>query len=599
MTTGALQQPAELEIHPVDGRLSDCRVTIDRDTITPMRDGTRLRADIWRVDDGLARPTILYRTPYDKTTLNLDTLRPNQCVDAGFHVVVQDTRGRFASEGAWAAMMWDQERVDTYDTVEWIASQPWCDGNVGMVGTSYLGIVQWLGAAERPPHLRAIAPAMTTSGELDVQETGGAFRLDHIVSWLGFMAADWLAKQIASGVAVEPETIRLITEVVMDPTLPMRHLPLREIPHFNVPGFPLDLTKLLSGEIDHAPSYDYGAIDVPSLSVGGWYDVFCRATVEGYRRMREDGGGDDERRAQHQLIMGPWAHAGTLPMYQGELNFGITAAAAAAKISDKHLAFFATHLKNEGPAVAGPAVLYFLCQANQWRGASDWPPPESRPQTWYLHSQGTAATGAGRLDLDAPAGDEPADEFTYDPADPVPTRGGRVLYLGRLVGGPFDQQHIEARLDVLTFTSDPLDNDLDVAGCVTLDLFASSSAPDTDFVAKLCDVHPDGRSVLVCDGSLRARFRDGSGQAPALEPGEATQFSIDLGHTAWRFKPGHKLRVSVTSSNFPHLDRNLNTGNALGVDAEGVVAHQRVLHSEKHPSRLVLPVLASAAGGGK
>jgi hypothetical protein len=275
------------------------------------------------------------------------------------------------------------------------------------------------------------------------------------------------------------------------------------------------------------------------------------------------------------------------------MNFGVFAGALAARLPDKHLAFFDAHLRGKrGSAV--PPVEYFLCGANEWLTASDWPPPESQIQHWYLHSEGEAAAGDdGRLDLQIPDSDEPEDRYVYDPANPVPSHGGRALYLGRLVGGPLNQRHLETRDDVLCYTSSRLDQPIDIAGTVALTLYVSSTAPDTDFVAKLCDVHPDGRSIVVCDGSLRTRYRCGFNLEVALEPETFVALTLDLGEIAWRFAAGHRLRLDVTSSNFPHLDRNLNTGHPLGTDREGVSATQVIAHSATKPSHLTLPILPS------
>lgn len=558
-------------------------VLIDRDVAIAMRDGTVLRADVWRPQDGEAHPAIVYRTPYDRRSLSLDTLRPQQAVAAGYAAVVQDTRGRFGSEGEWKAIMWADEGDDTYDTVEWTAAQPWCDGAVGMVGTSYLGIVQLLGAARRPPHLRAIAPCMATTSALELAETGGCFRLEHVITWLTFMAAEWLQREYAAGRMPDPGVVSRVMSLIADPTPGLWHLPLRDIPQLRIPGFPVDMEQLLSEEVRTSADVDFEDITVPTLAVGGWYDVFSRATVETFLQLRRSGGGGAAVRSAHRLLMGPWAHSGPLLTYQGEMNMGLQAGAVVGRIPEHHIAFFDRHLRDRD-AVDEPAVRYYLLGANTWQTADDWPPADTRIEEWHLRS-------TGRLDRDPAVAGEPSDTYTYDPADPAPAHGGRVLYLGTLVGGPMNQAHIEARSDVVTYTSPPLGADTDVVGHVLLELHAASDARDTDFVARLTDVHRDGRSVLVCDGALRARFRHGPDAEHLLEPGAIETYRIDLGHTAWRVPAGHRIRISVTSSLFPHFDRNLNTGNPLGTDATGVVAHQSLHHSAEHPSRLLLPVL--------
>jgi putative CocE/NonD family hydrolase len=567
-------------------------IKIEQNIDIPMRDGIVLRGDLWRPDDNLARPVILFRTPYNKSQLSTDSLKPQWCVDAGYASIVQDTRGRFASDGEWAAIMWEREGADTYDTVEWISKQKWCDGNVGMVGPSYLGIVQWMGAAQAPPHLKAIAPIMTTNNDLEPLETGGAVRLDHLISWMAFMAADWVAKAMGKGQQIDPAILGKVMALIRNPGLAMDYLPIRENPYFDIPGFPVDFGKLIAGEIESSASWHYEDISIPTLSVGSWYDVFNRATIQSFLNMQTNGGGGEEIRQSHGLIMGPWAHVGALMQMQGEVNFGVFSSATGAQLPQWILAFFDKHLK--GAKTAIPKVRYFLMGANEWREAEAWPTSQVQEQSWYLHSLGQANTamGDGLLSGVEPGKTEPADQYLYDPMNPIRTHGGRVLYLGNLVGGPLNQQHLEGRTDVLCYTSEPLDSNLDVVGLVSLKLFASSTAKDTDFMAKLTDVYPDGRSILVCDGCLRARYRKGFDSEIFLESEAVEEYLINLGHTAWRFQPTHRLRVHVCSSNFPHLDRNMNTGDPIGTDSQAIIARQTVFHEKTRPSHLALSILS-------
>ncbi|UGY94131.1 CocE/NonD family hydrolase [Streptomyces gobiensis] len=550
------------------------RETIERDVDTPMRDGAILRADVWRPAGNRPAPALIYRAPYDKRRITaLDVLPAADAVAAGYAVVLQDTRGRFSSGGTWQPIMWDQEALDTYDTVEWTAAQPWCDGNVGMVGPSYLGIVQWVGAMRQPPHLRAIAPAMCTVGGYDDQASGGAIRLDHLVGWLVMMAADWLQRRFTAGKPPAQQTVAAIAEYAHSPRRAMEQLPLADILH--LPDFPLPLRDVLSGKAEMKPACRLDAVRVPTLSVSGWYDVYSAATIGLYQDMTA-------RSSSNHLVMGPWAHLGSLLPVQGELNFGLISGARYGGLAQRHLAFFDRYVR--GIERDTPPVQYFLMGAGEWRTASSWPPPEVQPQQWYLRDGGT-------LSSQPPEREEPPARYRYDPADPVPSHGGRLLNLGDLVPGPLAQNHLEQRSDVLSYTSDVLPVALDLVGPARLRLYAESSAPDTDFAAKLIDVFPDGRAVLICDGILRARYREGVGSERPLRPGRVYELDIDLGHTAWRLAPGHRLQAHVTSSNFPQFDRNLNTDGPIGEESDPAVAEQTIHHGTERPSRLELTVL--------
>jgi putative CocE/NonD family hydrolase len=338
---------------------------------------------------------------------------------------------------------------------------------------------------------------------------------------------------------------------------------------------------------------------VPTLSVGGWYDVFATGTVSLHRAMRAR----DAEPGRHRLIVGPWTHSGVLPQIQGELNTGLSGSALGSRLPAAHLEFFDRHLRSPGTEAARPAesdtaaVRYFLMGADEWREADDWPVHGASEIRWYLDSDGDARTaaGSGRLLPKPDPGGSRFDGYRYDPHEPVPSHGGRVLHLGGLVGGPLDQGRLEARNDVLCYTSPVLDRPLDAIGRHRVRLFFSSSAPDTDVVAKLVDAYPDGRALIVAEGSLRLRYREGFDRETPLTPGEVVEVRIELGDCAWRFAPGHRLRLDVTSSNFPHLDRNLNTGDPIGLTTRTEVADQRVWHGVSRPSCLELQVLDADA----
>ena len=574
-------------------------IRIEKSVGAPMRDGVTLRADIYRLDDTERRPAILFRTPYNKDAVQLDMLRPIDCAAAGFVAVVQDCRGRFASDGDWAFSTaaarpggmtagWQLEAQDTADTIAWIAAQRWCDGQVGMAGASYLGMLQWWAAELAPPALKAFSPALSTSPLLDREETGGCFRLDHVAGWFAMMSLDWLQKSLKEGRQIDPADIARLGAAARNLDDVTSYLPLRDVPHFSLPGYEAKFSNLFDdAELSDARDWEYERIEIPSLSIGGWFDTFCTATVRQFQALTK--GGTAEA-GSHHLIMGPWVHSGVFPQTQGELNFGVMSAASAFRLGEKSLAFFRKALKGEATDLA--PVTYFLMRADEWREAVSWPPPGTKSLAFHLSSEGNAASNGGRLTTTEPDGTGAEfDEYDYDPLTPTPSHGGRVLYLGKLVGGPLDQAVVERRPDVLSYSSDVLQASMDVVGSCCAEISVSSSANDTDFIAKLVDVFPDGRAILVADGALRTRYRKGFDTPLPLEAGEIVQLVIQLGETAWRFEPGHRVRLLVMSSNFPHLDRSMNRFAPIGSVADPQTAQQRLYHSQTHRSLLRLSVL--------
>jgi len=552
-----------------------------------MRDGVTLRADVWRPQGPGPYAAILFRTPYDKRAVaNIECVRPEDLVRAGFAVVVQDTRGRFASEGEWGGIMWSQEGRDGFDTIAWIAAQPWCSGAVGMAGQSYLAIVQLYAALEKPPALKAIAPTMAGLAPFDRIETGGAFRLDQLFGWLIFMGAEWLQKRLQAGAPISDGEMRLITEALAAPTRVMAHRPLREAPHLSLAGFPVTAADLFDGAAAAAPSdVDLEQIAIPVLQVAGWYDVFLRTAFGVFQALDAD-----ERRARdgNQLLVGPWAHSGYLGSCYGEVNFGAMASGRGAGVAQAHIDFFRRHLRAEkGEA---PKVRYFVMRANEWRTSEAWPPSSMHQVELFLEPEAVSDGGAsaGGLVLDGPTAERPARTYVYDPADPTPTRGGRVLNLAGLAFGPLDQSPLHVRSDIIWYTSEPLADSVTLVGPVRLQLFVSSTAADTDFIARLCDVDPSGVSIPITEGMLRARYRRGFTVEHLLSAGEVAELQIELGDTAWRLAQGHRLRLYVASANYPHIDPNMNTGGPVGSDATGRRAENSIHHGSRNPSRLVV-----------
>ena len=379
------------------------RIICDNNIEIPMRDGVILRADVWRPDGDDAHPAVVVRTPYQKEEgqLGNDVFRYNIAVARGYAVVVQDTRGRFASDGEWTGLMWQQEAPDGYDTVEWTAEQPWCDGNVGMWGVSYLAGAAYMAAMERPPHLRAIIPGMIADAIGEAVETGGAISLDTLVTWFVFqLMTDVVPKQLAAG-TVETEVLARLRAAAQNPNVIFGHLPLNEAPHLAVPGSPVMLDQVMRREADLPAEFRYGDVGIPVLLYGGWFDLWKHAVPEQFRALRCEGDGGEAVRNEHRLIMGPWAHGGLLRPTQGELNMGLEANGRL-QLSPDFFDFFDRHLKGADTDLA--PVKYFVIGPNEWREAEEWPPPGVATQSWYLHSDGGANTssGDGSLTGDAP-----------------------------------------------------------------------------------------------------------------------------------------------------------------------------------------------------
>jgi hypothetical protein len=572
-------------------------IRVEHNVPMPMRDGIILRADVYRPEVDGKLPALLLRTPYSKALpVSVVEGDPLAIARAGYVVIEQDTRGRYASGGSFSPFR--DEGSDGYDSVEWIAAQPWSSGQVGMFGCSYLGATQLLAAAERPPHLTAVNPHITAS---DYHEgwiyQGGAFALGFALSWSLMLAGDTLSRaQIPGGGAQAAADYRAAFDAFLTGCA---HLPLS--------GYPA-----LAGEhlapyyyewMEHPADDDYwrrwsierrhDMIRVPAYHLGGWHDIFLGGTLANYTGMKGRGGSPEARRGQ-KLVIGPWAHC--LPLYAsmvGAVDYGLAASGPALGTEALFLRWndHWTAGRENGAERDAPVKL-FIMGTNVWRDEKDWPLERAVETPFYFHGRGRANSrrGDGRLATEPP-GDEHPDTYTYDPRSPVPTRGGGLCCLDQVRGGAYDQREIEDRQDVLVYTSDPLDEPVEVTGPVRVVLYASSSAVDTDFTAKLVDVSPCGFARNLADGIIRARYREDRSRESFLEPGEVTELVIDLIATANAFGRGHAIRVEIASSNFPRFDRNPNTGRPFGREAEMQTAFQTVFHDARHPSRVVLPVV--------
>jgi len=566
-------------------------VVVERDVEIPLRDGTVTRADVWRPAGDGRWPALLQRTPYDKgaslISVVLVGLEPLHAVEAGFCVVVQDTRGRAASDGSFN--VFTQEADDGADSIEWVAAQDWCDGDVCMHGASYIGTTQLLAATRGPPALRAIAPSLTGADYYDGWTyQGGALQLGFVLLWaMEDLGAAELFRRRANGEDVDALEVALF-ELLTDPWLAYRS------PCDGPMAAVRELVPDLSDWLAHAERDAYWAqrsvaehydeIEVPSLHIGAWHDILLPGTLRNYGALRASG------KAEQRLLIGPWAH-GNLTDSVGEADYGPAGSAFALDLTAVQLDWFEHVL--DGTAAELPPVRVFVMGRNEWRDEEEWPPARARTVDLFLRSD-------ANLSREPPADGERPDRFRYDPADPVPTAGGATLLPGAMVSrhaGPKEMRTVEERADVLVYTSAMLTDDLEITGEVTAVLYAATTGIDTDWTARLVDVDQDGRRALgIVDGIIRARFRDGLDSPAPIEPGEVYRYEIVLGATCLVVPAGHRLRVQVSSSNLPRFDRNPNTGSS-SVAPEPVaikVADQTVFHDASRPSAIRLPI---AAGG--
>jgi putative CocE/NonD family hydrolase len=572
------------------------RIVVDTDVRVRMRDGVELAADVYRLERREPSPVLVQRTPYDRrisafANLPADVLR---LVRDGFAVVIQDTRGRYGSGGSFTPFA--AEAHDGADTVAWAATQPWSTGKVGMLGQSYVGLTQWLAAAESGNRVAAVTPAFTSPDTHGWLYRGGAFELGFALLWtLMFLAPAEVLRHGEGGAALAD-----VLDAADSAGERYRTTPLAG---GSVPGAAPWYAEWLA-----RPDYDdgwkaitaaerYAEVTAPALVVGGWHDLFLPGTLASYVAMRRHGGGPEARDGT-RLVVGPWAHGVSGGAFV-DRSFGLRSSTDGIDLTGMSSRWLGGRL-GIGERMAGPRVLLFVMGPNVWREEEDWPLPDTAFTPWYLHSEGggNTASGDGVLSPEPP-GDEPGDVFLYDPRDPVPTVGGATFLPGVWLGanaGPRDQSAVEERADVLCYTSPPLRRPLEVTGPVRLVLYVSSSARDTDFTGKLVDVAPGGRAELVTDGILRVRYRDARDEPRLLDPDEVVELEIDLGATAYVFPAGHRVRLDVSSSNFPRFDRNTNTGGAIAGESieEALPARNVVHHRRAHPSHVVLPVVDRA-----
>ena len=561
---------------------------IERNVAMKTRDGVALRTDVYRPAGEGAFPVLLVRTPYNKDGFAGFGRR---AAARGFMLVAQDVRGRYASEGEWYPFK--HEIDDGYDAVEWAAAMPHSNGKVGMFSGSYVGATQMLAAIGRPPHLAGICPIITASNyHENWTYQGGAFEQWFNESWTSGLAQDTYSRWIS----------QQANAVVGDTVLPLKNFPI-----FNIKT-PQDGVALTRSQapyfldwLDH-PTYDsywkqwsieenYGKFQVPGLTITAWYDIFLGGSLRNYMGLKAHGGSEAARKGQH-LIVAVGGHSGWGSTV-GEVDFG---PAAAFDENDNVLDWYDYLFLGKQNEFAGDKpVRIFVMGENKWRDEAAWPLERAKETRYSLHSAGKAnsASGDGFLYVgQMEFRTDRRDSYVYDPANPVPTVGGPLCCDAvHLAPGPRDQKEVEARPDVLVYSTPPLDRDTEVTGPVTLDLYASSSAVDTDFTAKLVDVWPNGMAQNLTEGILRARFRDSREAAKPIVPGKVYEYKIDMWATSNVFLKGHRIRLEVSSSNFPRFDRNLNTGKPASTDSVFVKATNTIYHDAAHPSALVLSVV--------
>jgi predicted acyl esterase len=511
--------------------------------LVAMRDSVQLATDVYLSETPGAWPAILIRTPYSKELDQQELFAIGILVGQGYAVVVQDMRGRFASQGIDSLFLDDGwgPRQDGYDTVEWIAAQSWCNGKVGTWGASALGIAQYLLAGSAPPHLVCqFVEVGATNLYAQAAFPNGALLQNLVEGWIAGQGTTYLLPFVFSNTSYNATWERLNLES-----------------RFNV-------------------------VNVPIYHWGGWHDIFTEGAINGFVGLQHNGALG--ARGKQKLLMGPWTHGTWSERRQGELTFP----ANSTRLDfTEILRWFNYWLQGIDDGIMNePAVQYYVMGAiepgapgNEWRSANDWPVP-AQATSFYFHRDGGLSTTA-------PSSPNASLSYVYDPEQPAPTIGGRNLLME---AGPYDQRSVENRSDVLLFTTPVLEEPLEVIGKITVKLWASSSAMDTDFMAKLSDVYPDGRSMLVCDGAVRMRHRNSLEREEFMTPGEIYECEIDLWTTAMNFNKGHRLRVAISSSNSPRFDPNPNTGGPLRGDSTTIVATNSIYVDALHPSQIILPV---------
>ena len=561
-------------------------IKIEKNVPAMMRDGTVLRADVYRPQAAGRFPALLQRTPYSKNTEHAAQTF-SSIASRGFVVVIQDTRGRYMSDGVARP---HDEAEDGFDTIAWVAQLPYVNGKVGMFGGSYLASTQLLAATLKPPALIALFPASSYASRYDMVFQGGAFYLSDGLGWNLGQAVDVRRRILTPQVDRDGPAGLNAAESKMFQEQWLWHVPLTSIDALEIrkyaPGYFLMLDHPTYDEYWHTFDIEarHDRFQVPAYHLTGWYDTLLTGTLHNFTGLRAHAATEQARRYQ-RLVIGPWTHARPTPQSTriGDVDFGPEAGLDSQELM---IRWFAYWLQGGDRAIVeGAPVRIFVMGENRWRDEQEWPLARAHATDFYLDSSGRANTSAGNGTLGPqPSTGASADKFVYDPSDPVPT-GAQGGYSRT----PADQRDIEKREDVLVYSTAPLRRAIEVTGPISVKLWVASSARDTDFTAKLVDVFPDGTARALTDGILRARYRESKTQPALLTPGQPVEITIDVGATSNLFQANHRIRLDISSSNFPRFDRNPNTGGVFGEDSKLLRAEQTILHDATHPSRLILP----------
>jgi putative CocE/NonD family hydrolase len=554
------------------------------DLRAPMRDTVELSTDVYipATGDG-PWPTVLIRTPYDNTWIDAGVKRALYLARQGYAVAIQDVRGRCDSDGQWEPFF--NEGRDGYDSVEWLAEQPWSDGNVGMMGVSYLGFVQWVAAKEQPPHLKCLVSTAAAGRWMEELPYSFGRYWPYWIMWLNLVGG----RGSQANFMELPEAVdwrRIYT-----------HKPLRDL------DLALGRTNTPWRTWLEHPTFDdywrrislvghFHNVNLPVLHITGWFDGDQWGQMFYWHGMAESSPAADRQ----WLISGPWNHGQTWNpgREHGGRDFGV---AALMDLDAEHLRFFDRWLKGIDNGQEDDArSRIFVMGADAWREDADWPPPGMVETDFFFHSGGKANTlgGDGRLSREAPGGDEPADTYTYNPDDPTPSVPDLAML--RTYEADLDNRWRLRRDDVLVYTSEPLVEDVEISGHPVVVLHASSDCTDTDWFVSLADVYPDGRSDELTKGGMKATYRGPDAPHEPLAPGQVYEFKMELMAISNLFKRGHRIRVAVQSADYPFSARNPNTNAPIGYDDEVLVAHNTVWHTAARPSRLIAPVVSSGSG---
>ena len=569
-------------------------IKFEFDVKVPMGDGVKLSANIWRPKAEGKFPVIFMYNPYDNTSRSMIE-KAQYFVPRGYVFAAIDVRGRYDSEGA-SYLYWDPDwrngkfdGQDVYDCHTWLGEQPWSTGKIGMTGGSYLGFVQWMGAPLANPYLTTLIPYVSPDDHYDNVFPNGALQLSNSLNLLAILGN------------LTANNNNDLRSYFWDWDKLYRHLPIRTMDEAM-----FGQTDILWQDLVDHPDNDhywrfsvgdrpragemsagkYPQVKVPTLNITGWYDQVSQATINNYLGMVRYG--PEELRDQHHLLVGPWRH-GVGPREVGDLDYGPEADVDFLPIELRWYDYWLKGIDNG--MMDEPPVDIFVMGENRWRSEQEWTLSRAQETKYYFHSSGRANTrfGDGSLNTTPPA-DEPTDSFVYDPEDPVPTYGGNVSMYPS-TGGPRDQRAIQRRDDVLVYTGETLEKDTEVTGRILTKVYAASSAADTDFTAKLVDVHPNGYAQLLAEGIIRARYRNSFKKQELLTPEEVYEYTVDLWSVSHVFQKGHKIQVEISSSNFPKYDRNPNTGHKYGEDAELQKASQEMYHNSQYPSHIIFPVV--------